>query len=110
MTVPTDTIIRGQWFPTDVVLPGQLRPWNRCYTLVTELAVHVFRRVREDADWSSTIRWDTTTLPATERSARNGFDVWTDKGLVVITLGSGCSCGSLARWRGPTWARAERAR
>lgn len=108
MTTPT-VVVRGRWFPTDVVIPGT-RPWHRCYTLATETTLYVFRRASDTPEWESAIDWAQTTLPTDDRTARNGFDVHTEAGLVVITLGSGCRCGSLGRWRGPSWARAERAR
>ena len=102
------TVVRGRWFPVSVVLPGQRdRPWQRCYAVATDTALHLFRRPSEVADWSAPIVWDRTTLPGTDLVARRGFDVHTEAGLVVVTLSSGCRCGSLGRWAGPTWARTE---
>lgn len=101
------TVVRGRWFPASVVLPDQPRPWQRCYALAADDGLHLFRRPAERADWHSPINWSVTVLPVRERDARRGFDVHTTAGLVVITLGSGCRCGSLGRWPGPTWARAE---
>lgn len=100
--------VRGRWFPASVVLPGQQsNPWQRCYVLAAEDGLHLFRRPSETADWHSPIDWTRTTLPTADRVARRGFDVHTGRGLVVVTLGSGCRCGSLGRWAGPGWARAE---
>lgn len=108
MTAPAVTV-RGRWFPADVVLPGQPRPWHRCYVLVTETELHVFSRVSDTAQWHSAVDWTATKLPATDRDAHNGFDVKTGHGLAVVTLGSGCRCGSLGHWSGPVWAQTERA-
>lgn len=102
--------VRGRWFPADVVLPNRPQPWGRCYVLATDTTLHVFRKVGDTAEWEAPIRWELTTLPTVDRDARNGFDVVTDAGRVVVTLGSGCRCGSLGRWSGPTWAATERAR
>lgn len=108
MTAPTVTV-RGRWFPADVVLPHQSRPWNRCYVLVTDTDVHVFRKPADTATWTGRVTQE-PNLPPDDRSARNGFDVTTEAGLVVITLGAGCRCGALGRWAGPSWAGVERAR
>lgn len=105
MTTAMQSPVRGRWFPADVVLPGQSRPWNRCYVLVTDVALCVFRQVSETPTWQSPIVWSSTVLPATDRDASRGFDVQTAMGLAVVTLGSGCRCGSLGRWKGPLWAR-----
>jgi hypothetical protein len=78
--------------------------------IATDTDLHVFRKVGEVAEWVAPIRWDQTVIPIVERNARNGFSVYTDVGLAVVTLGSGCRCGSLGRWRGPSWAMVERAR
>jgi hypothetical protein len=102
--------VRGRWFPADVVLPNRPLQWSRCYVLATDTTLHVFRKVGDTAEWEATIRWAGTTLPTVDRDARNGFDIVTDAGLVVVTPGSGCRCGSLGRWSGPSWAATERAR
>jgi hypothetical protein len=70
----------------------------------------VFRRVGDQPQFASPIDWSTTTLPDSDRQARTGFTVNTDAGPVVVTRGSGCRCGALGHWQGPSWARAERAR
>lgn len=110
ITAVRSVTVRGRWFPADVVLPNRPHPWSRCYVLATDESLHVFRKVSEVAEWEAPIRWAGTSLPLVERDARNGFDVRTDAGLVVVTLGSGCRCGSLGRWSGPVWAATERAR
>jgi len=78
--------------------------------IATDTELCVFTRVDEDPMWRSSIQWGPTTLPASDQQARNGFDVYTDDGLAVVTLGSGCRCGSFARWAGPSWSQTERAR
>lgn len=108
--VAQQVTVRGRWFPADVVLPGMPRPWNRCYVIVTDTDLHVFRKVSDTAEWTAAVRWAGTMLPDTDRVARNGFDVVTEHGLAVITLGSGCRCGAFGRWAGPTWSQTERAR
>lgn len=102
------TVVRGRWFPAAAVLPGQQsRPWQRCYALAADDGLHIFRRPADTAEWHSPIDWAVTTLPTTDRAAKRGFDVHTADGLVVVTLGTGCRCGSLGRWAGPSWGRTE---
>lgn len=110
MTAIVVATVRGRWFPAGLVFPGQPRPWVRCYALATDTDLHVWKQPGEQPVWSSPIQWARTTLPPDDRTARRGFDVHTDAGLVVVTLGSGCRCGSLGKWRGPSWATQERAR
>lgn len=101
--------VRGRWFPADVMLPDvPSRPWHRCYVIVTDVSLHVWRTVSDIAEWESPVDWSATVLPGTDTAARNGFDVVTGMGLVVVTLGSGCKCGSLGHWAGPSWAQRER--
>jgi len=104
------TIVRGRWFPALVIIPGMPKPWRRCYVLAADDGLHVFRQRGEQADWHSGIDWTATVLPTTQREVQRGVSVHTDDGLVVVTLGSGCSCGSMGNWRGPSWAREELAR
>lgn len=102
--------VRGRYFPADVMLPGRSMQWSRCYMLATDVDLCIFTRVAEDPMWRSPIMWGSTVLPDSDQRARNGFDVHTEDGLVVVTLGSGCRCGSLGRWGGPLWAQMERVR
>lgn len=107
--------VRGRWFPADLVLPTPSPPWgsrypHRCYVIATTTTLHIWQKTSETADWEAPITWDTTTLPTVDRDARNGFDVTTTAGLVVVTLGSGCRCGNLGRWSGPAWSQTERSR
>jgi hypothetical protein len=101
--------VRGRWYPAEVVLPDRPVAWGRCYVLATDAMLYVFRRPTEVSEWQAPIRWELTRLPEVDRDARNGFDIRTDTGLVVVTLGSGCRCGAMGRWPGPSWATAERA-
>lgn len=110
MIAPLVVTVRGRWFPADTVLPDRTRPWNRVYVLATDTDLAVWQRQAETPDWASPIVWaDTPALPRTDREAHRGFDITTAAGLVVITLGTGCRCGTLGRWRGPSWAVTERA-
>jgi hypothetical protein len=102
------TVVRGHWFPAAVTLPGQQQPWSRCYVIAADDGLHVFKQRSERASWYSPVEWATTSLPTTDKQARRGFDVHTDAGLVVVTMGTRCGCGALGSWAGPTWARAER--
>lgn len=100
--------VRGRWFPAAAVLPEHQHPWQRCLVLAAEDGLHIFRRRSETADWHSPIQWDRTVLPADGWAARNGLDLHTTAGLVVVTAGGGCGCGSpLKSWPGPSWARSE---
>jgi hypothetical protein len=110
VTTAAQAVVRARWFPADVMASGRLSQWSRCYVLATDTELCIFTRVSEEPMWRSPIQWDSTTLPDDEQRTRNGFDVHTDVGLVVITLGSGCRCGSLGRWAGPSWAQLERVR
>lgn len=113
-TVPTfPVVVSGRWFPASVVLPvypdNAPGPWHRVYVIASAQGLAVFRRVGDQPQFLSPIRWADTTLPANDHAARNGFTVATDAGPVVVTRGSGCRCGAMGHWQGPTWARAERA-
>ena len=109
MTTPASVVVLGRWFPADLVIPDRARPWHNMFALCTDTDLHVWSRPSDTPDWTSPLD-GAPVLPATDRDARNGFDVHTQAGLVVITLGSGCRCGRLGRWPGPSWARHERAR
>jgi hypothetical protein len=110
VTAPTTTAtVLGRWFPADAVLPERRLPWHNVYVLCTDTDLCIWQRVSEAPDWSSPLE-GAPQLPATDRVARNGFDVHTQAGLAVVTLGSGCRCGRLGKWAGPVWARTERAR
>jgi hypothetical protein len=103
---PVSQVVLGRWFPAEVVLPR--RPvWHRVYVLCTDAELCVWGRPDDTPEWMSPLT-KTPTLPVDERTARNGFDIRTKAGLVVVTLGTGCRCGRLGRWPGPTWARYER--
>lgn len=104
------TTVRGRWYPAAVVLPGEARPWPRCYVIAADDGLHVWTRRGETADWHASIRWDLTALPATDREARCGFNVGTAAGLAVVTAGAGCRCGVLGRWGGPEWSHVETVR
>lgn len=104
------TVVRGRWFPAAVTLPDQSKPWSRCYVIAADDGLYIFKQRSERAGWHSGVEWATTILPTTDRQARRGFDVHTDAGLVVVTLGSGCRCGVMGSWKGPEWARAEQVR
>ena len=104
------TAVRGRWFPAAVKFALRAQPWQRCLVIATEDELYIFRRPSETAEWHSPIDWAATTLPTTTQEARRGFDVWTTLGLVVVTRESGCRCGPLGHWSGPSWARAETVR
>ena len=101
------TAVRGRWFPAAVKFALRTQPWQRCLVIAADDGLHIFRQPSETAEWHAPIDWVATRLPDTRRAARIGFDVYTTKGLVVVTLGSGCRCGSLGHWDGPEWARTE---
>lgn len=100
-------MVRARWFPADVKFPGQPWPWQRVYVIAADDGLHIWQAPGETAVWHSPVDWSRTVLPIQERDARNGVDVWTEAGLVVVTLGSGCRCGALGHWAGPSWAQAE---
>ncbi|MGH3783164.1 MAG: hypothetical protein ACRDRO_21700 [Pseudonocardiaceae bacterium] len=96
--------MRERWFPADVKFPDQIWPWQRTYVIAADDGLHVFTEPGDTARWHAVIDWAVTVLPADKRAARNGLDIHTDRGLVVLTLGGGCHCGVLGHWRGPTWS------
>lgn len=113
--VPTfPVVVRGQWFPASVVLPiyppTAPGPWHRTYVIASDQGLAVFRKVGDQPQFAAPIDWAATALPGTDRDARNGFTIVTAAGPVVVTRGSGCRCGAMGHWHGPSWARAERAR
>lgn len=106
----TQAAVLTRWFPADVLLPGRAHPWHRVYVMVTETDVMVWSEPKETPDWSAPVDWSQTVLPESDQPVRYGLDLHTTEGLVVVTLGSGCRCGVLGKWAGPSWARLERAR
>jgi len=59
----------------------------------------------DEPDWFSPINYALTRRPPAQYSMRNGWDVYTDAGLVVVTAEGGCGCGwPLRRWA-PSFAR-----
>lgn len=100
------TVVRASYFPAMALLPSGV-VLSRVYVVLAQdgpdAGLHVYDRpdhevVRAGIDWAR------TRVPAVERDAHNGVDVYTPDGLVVVTLSSGCKCGPLGRWRGPGWA------
>jgi hypothetical protein len=100
------TVVEGRYFPATVRFPtGSL--WRRVYVVIARNGdhdgLHIWRQPRDDPDFRAAVDWTRTHVPR-PRQARNGVDVYTDQGLVIVTSDQGCRCGQLARWAGPTWA------
>lgn len=106
--------VLAQWFPAQVRRPDRgLRLLQRVYVVVARGepgevgdGVTVFDRP-DRVLWSSPVDWwASPPIPHTRRAARNGVTLTVPDGggLVTITPGGGCSCGSLGRWAGPAWA------
>lgn len=106
------TIVEAQYFPAAVLFTNG-NTWGRVYAIIArggdEDGLHIWQTPNEEPTFRANIQWGRTTIP-TLFEARNGVDVYTDQGLVVITSGGGCRCGSLARWAGPRWATTVAAR
>lgn len=108
----TTTVVRAQWFPAIVKLPG--KPERRgCMVILAEdgehAGMHVWTKPDEVAWVHLPVDWSATTLP-TGNGAKNGVTVTLADGQVaIVTAGQGCRCGSLGRWRGPAWATTVRA-
>jgi hypothetical protein len=93
------------WFPASVLLPDGTAV-HRCRVYLTDTGLRVYAARPADGvtpQWESPI--DFTTTPTPNLAAwGTGIDVCTDAGLVVVTPGGGCGCGSpLKRWV-PSWA------
>lgn len=102
------TLTRAKWFPASVRVPDG-RIFRKVYVVAAEggerRGLHVFGRVSERPDWWGDIDWTRTTSVPTDRRARNGVSVTlTDGGVAVITKNSGCRCGAMGQWGGPSWA------
>lgn len=101
------TIVRERYYPAALRLPDGTQV-AKAMVILAEGGEHhglnVWRRpdqllFRGPVDWAKTGR------PASQRQARNGFDVWLSTGeLVVLTTGTPCRCGALGRWAGPAWS------
>lgn len=100
------TTVEARYFPATVRFSGG-STWQRTYVVAARGGdhdgLHIWRRAEENAAFRAGIDWTRTKIP-TQRQARNGVSVFTDVGLVVVTLGSGCRCGQFGKWRGPSWA------
>lgn len=103
------TSVRARYFPCAVHVPGETRPRRKAFALLAEGGerggLHVWSKPGDSADVHLSVDWQRTKLPASERQARTGVEVWlTDGTLVMLTPGPGCRCGALGRWPGPPWA------
>ena len=102
------TVVRGRWFPALVIVPPGSGTWRRCLVIAADDGVHVFRSPSDRADWFAPVDWGIQeVLPGTDREAKRGFSILTDRGLVAVTLGSGCRCGAMGHWKGPAWSNVE---
>lgn len=100
------TTVRARWFPATILLDGVVSRGR--YVLLAEGGdmggLHVWSRPGEVADLHVPVDWSATEVPS-ERAARNGVNVrLVDGRLAVVTPNSGCRCGQLGRWAGPSWA------
>jgi len=103
--VPQPTAIKNVWLRASAVLPGEDKPWHDCkiYIALVEPGVtglYVYRTVPGD-DW--TPEWmafmPVQPEPIRGAMARNGIQLATDQGPVVITPSGACSCSApLKRW------------
>lgn len=101
--------VLARWYPAQVQLPDGRR-LQRVSVVVMRGGDHsgvtVFDRPDREA-FHAAIAWlDQPALPQTQRAARNGVELrLAGGGLVIVTPGTSCRCGTLGRWAGPEWAR-----
>lgn len=100
-------IVRGRWFPATVQLPTHT--YRRVYALLTDgderAGLHLWRRPKEVSDVLVRIDWGNTPLPGQRQLLRDGLSfALPDGGRGSVAPGSGCRCGSLGQWAGPSWA------
>lgn len=95
------TVVYKSFWPASVLLPDRT-VWHRCRVYVTNQGLAIFVRRADEPHFFSPMDWATTREPHARRQV--GIDLFTEAGLVVVTLTGGCACGStLKSWR-PSWA------
>lgn len=91
----------GIHFPT-----GQVRTRTKVYA--TPAGLYVYWAVPtngDEPDWFSPIDYALTARPPAGYALKNGWDIYTEAGVVTLTAEGGCGCGwPLKRWV-PTFAR-----
>lgn len=103
-----------EYFPASVLLEidGAEEQWHRCRVFLTTGGLLIFRAKKplEAADFSSPIDMEKTKRPSNATTFNVGVDIYTEKGLVVITPTGGGNCSGCAgggaglkRWR-PEWS------
>lgn len=99
------TAVEARYFPASALFSDG-STWRAVYVVIARggehEGLHVWRQPGDEPTFRAGVDWARTRIP-TRRLAKNGVSVYTDVGLVVVTPGSGCRCGRLGRWRGPSW-------
>lgn len=94
-------------YPATVLLPGGVQH-NRVKAFATPEGLALYWAVPTDGvtpDWFSPVDYSRTGRPRAGYSARLGWEVFTDAGLVTVASEGGCGCGwPLKRWS-PSFAR-----
>lgn len=114
MSAPAPTAVKAGWFPASVSLPvddpdGVPMVWHRCRVYLAPEGAYVYKyQPPADGvtpDWFSPVDYVRTEKPRGSWQDNSGVYIRTTAGLLTVTPGGGCACGSpLKRWV-PEFAR-----
>lgn len=99
---PIPEAIMAQWFPANLVLPGETAPRRKGKVYATDKGLYVYFSVPEgqsvQPDWWSPLL-EGQNKPPTGYAARMGIVLRTEAGIVRLTKDNACGCGwPLKRW------------
>lgn len=101
--IPEPTAIKMVWARAHIMLPGETQPWRDCKIYACPEGFYVYRtRPADDwtpAWWAELPRQD---VPLVGAMARNGINIITGKGVVILTPSEACMCSApLRAWKPP---------
>jgi hypothetical protein len=94
------------WMRAAIRLPDTGEIWRDCKIYATPDGLYVYRSVPADGwtpDWWAPM--PPQPRPITGVMARNGFNLVTDKGAVIITPSTNCACSAPLRRFNPDFAQ-----
>jgi hypothetical protein len=94
------------WMRAAIRLPDTGEIWRDCKIYATPDGLYVYRRRPDDGwtpDWWAPL--PPQARPITGVMARNGFNLATGKGAVIITPSANCSCSAPLRTFHPDYAQ-----
>lgn len=105
-TIPHPQAQMAVWMRAAIRLPDTGEIWRDCKIYATPDGLYVYRAVPADGwtpDWWAPL--PPQSRPITGVMARNGFNLATDKGAVIITPSQNCACSAPLRRFNPDFAQ-----